>query len=129
MPIEISVRDNTVSLVSKGVSSAEDVAQQLIELYQSPEFPEEPIMFWDLRASKSFGERTGMDMGMIASKTAHLTKEIRFRTIFLVPNDLYHGMARMAAAHGGAEADAMHIFRSESEALACLSRLESKESE
>ena len=127
MSIDVSIRGNTVSLVSKGASSAEDVAQQLIELYQSPDFPREPIMFWHLRDSKSFGERTGMDMGMIASKTSHLTEGIRFRSVFLVPNDLYHGMARMAGAHGGADSDDIHIFKSEAEALVMLKWLEGEQ--
>ena len=54
MPIEISIRGNIVSLVSKGTNSAEDIVRQLIELHRSPDFPEEPIMFWDMRESKSF---------------------------------------------------------------------------
>ena len=124
MPIEISIRGNVVSLVSKGASSAQDIIQQLIELYQSPDFPPEPVMFWDLRDSQSFGGHSGRDMGMIADKTSSFTKGSKFSSIFLVPDDLYHGMVRMAAAYGGAAGDDIHIFRSEAQAMALLRELE-----
>lgn len=126
MSIDISIRGNVVSLVSKGTSSAEDIARQLVELYQSPDFPREPIMFWDMRNSDSLGERNSTDMELIAGKTSHLIKDIRLRSVFLVPNDLYYGMVRMATAHGGADDDDFHIFKSEAEAMAMLDRLEGK---
>lgn len=45
MSIDIAIQSTTVSMVSKGASSAEDLVRQQIELYHSPEFPQKPIMF------------------------------------------------------------------------------------
>lgn len=124
MPIEISIKGRVVHLVSIGSSSAEEVAQKLVDLYESDEFPQDPIIYWDMRGSTSLGERSGADMGMIASKTSSYVENMNIHSAFLVSSDLYHGMVRMMAAYGGVEEGVVQIFRTEEEALDWMTRLQ-----
>ncbi len=124
MPIEISIKGRVVHLVSIGSSSAEEVAQQLVDLFESEEFPQDPILYWDIRGSTSLGERSGADMGMIAGKTSSYVKNMNIHSVFLVSSDLYHGMVRMMAVYGGVEDSVVQIFRTEEEALDWMARLQ-----
>ena len=98
--------------------------QKLIDLYESPEFPAEPIMYWDLRSSTSLGKRTAAELGEVASRTRPYTKKFSAHSVFLVSNDLYHGMARMMSAYGEANDDQVRIFRTEDEALKYLQNIQ-----
>lgn len=127
MAIDISIEGRVIHLVSRGSSSAEKVAEQLVELYESDEFPENPIMYWDMRESASLGERSGADMGMIADKTNSYVGGLNIYSAFLVSSDLYHGMVRMMTAYGAAEDSTVRIFRNEEDAFKWLDELQSND--
>ena len=124
MSLDLSIDGRIVSLVSSGLNDTDEVIQKLVDLYKSPEFPADPIMYWDLRSSTSLGKRTAAELETVASRTRPYTKNLPAHSVFLVSNDLYHGMARMMSAYGEANDDQVQIFRTEEDALEYLQNIQ-----
>ncbi len=117
MPVTYRFEGRIFRVASVGESTVEQLIETFEAALDDPDFPEGAILLWDTRGSTSLKEKSGAELGRIASILGPKAHRHSNKSALIVPNDLYYGLMRMATAHSDEFGSDSRIFRDEESAL------------
>ena len=117
MPVSYRFEGRIFRLANVGESTVDELIETFEAALDDPAFPEHAILLWDIRESVSLKERSAAELLRITQILGPKAHRHSNTSAILVPNDLYHGLMRMATAYGSEYESNSKLFRDEAEAL------------